>query len=215
MRYPDERAAVVAYGIEMEARGLTIGTSGNVSCRVPDGVIISPSTIPYTEITPGDTILMDLDGAVLEGERAPSVEHKVHLACYRFRGDIAGIVHAHPTIASAFSAARATLPAFLDEFGVYVGDEVRCADYAISGSQEIADNVVKVMGETANAVFLASHGMVAVGRDLASAMMVARHVERAAQVYLYAQMLGGPADLPEDARNLFAQVFNYFRTRED
>lgn len=215
MRYPEQRAAVVAYGVEMEQRGLTIGTSGNVSCRVPEGAIISPSTIPYTEIRAEDTILMDLDGAILEGERAPSVEHKVHLACYRFRPDVGAVVHAHPTIASAFAAARVTLPAFLDEVGVYVGDEVRCAEYAISGTQEIADNVVKAMGETANAAFLASHGVVAVGRDLAAAMTVARHVERAAQIYLYAQMLGGPADLPEDARTLFAQVFNYFRTRED
>ncbi|MCA1830346.1 MAG: class II aldolase/adducin family protein [Actinobacteria bacterium] len=121
-------------------------------------------------------------------------------------------IDAHPTTGSAFAAARVPLPSFLDEFGVYVGDEVRVADYAISGTPDIAEHAAKAMGETANAVFLASHGMVTVGRDLASAMMVARQVERGAIIYLATKLLGGPVDLPEDAKNLFAQVFQYFRT---
>jgi L-fuculose-phosphate aldolase len=217
MRHEEIRAAVAATALEMEQRDLTIGTSGNVSHRVPEGAIITPSTMPYADITPADTLLMDLDGTVLPddgvNERPPSVEHKVHLACYRFREDVNAVIHAHPTVASAFAAARVPLPSFLDEFGVYVGDEVRVAEYAISGTPDIAEHVVKAMGETANAVFLASHGLVAVGRDLASAMLVARQVERGALIYLYTRMLGGPVELPEDARNLFAQVFQYFRTR--
>lgn len=212
MRYQQEREAVVRTAVEMEDRGLTIGTSGNVSCRVPDGVIITPSTIPYREIRPEDCVLMDLAGTVLEGEKVPSVEHKVHLVCYRARAEVQAVVHAHPTLASAFASARKSLPAFLDEFGVYVGDEVRVADYAISGTPDIAENLVKALGETANAAFLASHGLVAVGRDLASAMMVARHVERGATIYLATMLLGGPVDLPDDAKSLFAQVFQYFRT---
>lgn len=211
MRYPEERAEVVRYAAEMEDRALTIGTSGNVSRRVPEGAIITPSSIPYTDIAPEDCALLDLDGNVLEGEKPASVEHKVHLATYRHRPDVGGVIHCHPTVASAFAAARVPLAAFLDEFGVYVGDEVRVADYAISGTAEIAENAVKAMGDAANAVFLASHGLVAVGRDLAAAMLVARHVERGALIHLCARMLGGPAELPEEARTLFAQVFRYFR----
>lgn len=213
MRYLEQREAVARAGREMEDRGLTVGTSGNVSARVPEGVIITPSSIPYAEITPDDTILMDLEGTVLEGARAPSVEHKVHLACYGFREDIGAVIHAHPTWASAFAAARVPLPAFLDEFGVYVGDGVRVAEYAISGTQEIADNVAAALGETSNAAFLASHGLVAVGRDLSKAMLVAREVERTAQVFIAAKLLGGHVELPDDAKQLFAQVFAYFRTQ--
>lgn len=214
MKYASERAEVVRFAQEMDRRDLTIGTSGNVSRRVDDGALITPSSIPYPDIQPEDLVLMDLDGNVLDGDKPASVEHKVHLYCYRARADIGGIIHAHPTVASAFAAARVPLPAFLDEFGVYVGDEVRVADYAISGTTDIAENVVRAMGETANAVFLASHGMVCVGRDLTSAMHVARQVERGAQIYIYSRMLGGPEPLPADARDLFAQVFTYFRTRE-
>jgi L-fuculose-phosphate aldolase len=214
MRYIAEREAVCRTAVEMEDRGLTIGTSGNVSMRVPEGALITPSTIPYKQIMPEDLNLMDLEGNVLEGDKMPSVEHKVHLACYKFREDVQAVVHAHPTIASAFASARVPLPAFLDEFGVYVGDEVRVADYAISGTPDIAENLVKALGTTANAAFLASHGMVAVGRDLEAAMMVARHVERGALIYIVTKFLGGAVDLPEDARTLFGQVFEYFRTRE-
>jgi L-fuculose-phosphate aldolase len=200
----------------MEELGLTIGTSGNVSVRVHEGAIISPSSVPYRDITPADTVLLDLDGTVLSDEglnegRWASVEHKVHLACYRARPDVGAVVHCHPTFGSAFAAARIPLPAFLDEFGVYVGDEVRVAGYHISGTQELADAAAATMGESANAVFLASHGLVAVGKDMERAMLAAREVERGAQVYLWAKMLGGPADLPDDAKDLFRNVFTYQR----
>lgn len=213
MRYPNEREEVVRFAQEMERRELTVGTSGNVSRRVADGALITPSSLPYDETTPEDIILMDLEGTVLEGERVPSVEAKVHLYCYQARSDVNAVIHAHPTVGSAFAAARVPLPMFLDEFGVYVGDEVRVAGYALSGSIEIAENVVKTMGETANAVFIANHGMVCVGRDLRGAMHVAQQVERASLIYLYTKMLGGPVDLPEESKNVFAQVFAYYRTR--
>lgn len=213
MRYQQEREEVIRYALEMERRDLTVGTSGNVSRRVPEGAIITPSSIPYDQIKPEECSLLDLDGKHLDGTKPASVEHKVHLECYRFREDVGGVIHAHPTIASAFAAARHPLPAFLDEFGVYVGDEVRVAGYAMSGSEEIARNVVETMGETANAVFLANHGMVCVGRDLAGAMHVARQVERGALIFLLSKFLGGYVDLPDDAKQLFTQVFGYFRTR--
>lgn len=212
MRYENERREVIRFAIEMEQRELTVGTSGNVSMRVPEGALITPSTIPYPDIQPADVVLMDLEGTVLEGERMPSVEHKVHLACYQARADVNAVIHAHPVMASAFAAARMPLPSFLDEFGVYVGDEVRVAEYAISGTPDIAANVVTAMGETANAVFLASHGMVCVGKSLSAAMHVARQVERGAQIFIAAKMLGGHVPLPQASHDLFAQVFTYFRT---
>lgn len=213
MKYADERALVVQYGIEMEDAGLTCGTAGNVSVRVPDGAVISPSGMPYREITPEDTILMDLEGAILEGERRPSVEHKVHLFLMKARPEINAVIHSHPVVATAFAAARISIPCFLDEMGVYAGDEVRVAGYALSGTDDIATNVVAAMGDTANAALIASHGMVTIGRDLPSAMMVAKLVERTALTYICAKALGGAVELPEDSKNLFAQVFQYYRTK--
>ena len=211
MKYQEEREEVCAFGREMEDRDLTIHTSGNVSRRVEEGVLITPSNTPYHTIEPEHVLLMDLEGNVLEGDTMPSVEHKVHLACYNFRDEIQGVIHSHPQLATAFAAARRPLPSFLDEFGVFVGEEVRVADYAMSGTPDIAENVVKALGEDTNAVFLASHGLVSVGRTLFDAMRVARMVERAAGTYLWTQVLGGAAELPEEVKAFFRQAFQIFR----
>jgi len=211
MRYEEEREEVCAYGRQMLDADLTIHTSGNVSRRVEEGILITPSNMPYHDIAPEDVLLMDLAGMVLEGNRSPSVEHKVHLACYRFRDDVQGVIHSHPQVATAFAAARVPLPSFLDEFGVFVGEEVRVAEYAMSGTPDVAENLVKALGEDSNAAFLASHGLVTVGRTLFDAMRVAKMVERAAGTYLWALALGGAADLPEDARAFFRQAFQIFR----
>ena len=211
MSHEAEREEVCAFGREMLDSNLTIHTSGNVSRRVDEGVLITPSNTPYHDIKPEDVLLMDLEGNVLEGTTNPSVEHKVHLACYKFRDEIQGVIHSHPQLATAFAAARRPIPSFLDEFGVFVGEEVRVAEYAMSGTPDIAENVVKVLGEDSNAVLLASHGLVSVGRTLNDAMRVAKMVERAAGTYLWALTLGGPAELPDEVKAFFRQAFQIFR----
>jgi L-fuculose-phosphate aldolase len=212
VKYPDERKRVVAAGQQMLQRGFTEGTSGNVSMRVADGALITPSTVPYMEITPDDVVLMDLEGNVLEGERVASVEHKVHLECYKRRTNVGAVIHSHPLVSSVFAAARVNLPAFLDEFGVYIGEEVRVADWGLSGTAEIANQVADALGEH-NAAFIASHGLVAVGRDLDHALLNTARVERAGLIFLGTKLLGGPAEIPEHARDLYRQVFSYFQSQ--
>ena len=212
MKYPDERTKVVRAGQQMLQRGFTEGTSGNVSMRVPDGALITPSSVPYMEITDEDIVLMDLDGAVLEGERVASVEHKVHLECYKRRANVGAVIHSHPIVGSMFASARVPLPAFLDEFGVYIGEEVRVAEWGLSGTAEIANQVADALGEH-NAAFIASHGMVAVGRDLDHALLNTARVERAGLIFMGAQLLGGAAEIPEHARDLYRQVFGYFQSQ--
>ena len=211
MKYPDEREKVVLAGQQMLQRGFTEGTSGNVSMRVTDGALITPSTVPYMEITPPDVVLMDLEGNVLEGERVASVEHKVHLECYKRRPNVGAVIHSHPIVSSVFAAARVNLPAFLDEFGVFIGEEVRVAEWGLSGSQEIANQVADALGEH-NAAFIASHGLVAVGRDLDHALLNTSRVERAGLIFLGTKLLGGPAEIPEHARDLYRQVFTYMQS---
>jgi len=212
MKYPEEREKVVDGGRQMLQRGFTEGTSGNVSMRVEDGALITPSSVPYMEITPDDVVLMDLEGNVLEGERVASVEHKVHLECYKRRANVGAVIHSHPIVGSMFAAARLPLPAFLDEFGVYIGEEVRVAEWGMSGTQEIADQVADALGEH-NAAFIASHGMVCVGRDIDHAMLNTARVERAGLIFLGAKLLGGLGEIPEHARDLYKQVFAYFQSQ--
>jgi L-fuculose-phosphate aldolase len=212
MKYPDEREKVVLAGQQMLQRGFTEGTSGNVSMRVADGALITPSSVPYMEIAPEDVVLMDLEGNVLEGERVASVEHKVHLEAYKRRANVGAVVHSHPIVSSVFAAARVNLPAFLDEFGVYIGEEVRVAEWGLSGTEEIANQVAEALGEH-NAAFIASHGLVAVGRDLDHALLNTARVERAGLIFLGTKLLGGPAEIPEHARDLYRQVFSYFQSQ--
>ena len=212
MKYQAERDQVVEAAKEMLTRGFTEGTSGNVSMRVAEGALITPSSVPYMKITPDQIILMDLDGNVLEGDSIPSVEHKVHFECYKRREKVGAVIHSHPIVGSIFAAARHPLPAFLDEFGVYIGEEVRVAEWGMSGTQEIADQVADALGEH-NAAFIASHGMVAVGRDLEHALLTTARVERAGLIYLGTKLLGGPAEIPEHARDLYRQVFSFFQSQ--
>lgn len=210
MRYEAEREHVVRTAQQMLARGFTEGTSGNVSMRVPDGALITPSTMPYPDIQPEDIVLLDLEGNVLEGTRVQSVEFQVHLEAYRRRANAGAVVHSHPVVSSAFAAARTPLPAFLDEFGVFVGEEVRVAEYGISGTPDLARQVADALGDH-NAVFIANHGLVTVGRDLDQALLLTARVERAGMTFLYAKMLGGPAEIPEHARDLYRQIFSYMQ----
>jgi L-fuculose-phosphate aldolase len=212
MKYHDEREKVVLAGQQMLQRGFTEGTSGNVSMRVADGALITPSSVPYMEIASEDIVLMDLDGNVIEGERVASVEHKVHLEAYKRRPNVGAVIHSHPIVSSVFAAARVNLPAFLDEFGVYIGEEVRVADWGLSGTEEIAHQVADALGEH-NAAFIASHGLVAVGRDLDHALLNTARVERAGLIFLGTKLLGGPAEIPEHARDLYRQVFSYFQSQ--
>jgi L-fuculose-phosphate aldolase len=211
MKYETERADVIKTAQEMLELNLTLYTSGNVSKRVAEGMLITPSSIPYPDIKPEQVALMDLDGNQLEGEATPSAEHKVHLACYKLRADIGAVIHSHPQAATAFAAARVPLPAFLDEFGVFVGEEVRVADYAMSGTQDIAEHVTKALADDSSACFLASHGLVSVAGSLGMALRVTRMVERACLTYLWGQTLGGVAELPEEVRSLFRQMYQFMR----
>ncbi|MHB8511809.1 MAG: class II aldolase/adducin family protein [Actinomycetota bacterium] len=210
MRYATEREQVRLTALAMFEKGFTEGTSGNVSMRVSEGALITPSSIPYPQITVEDILLLDLEGNVLEGEKPPSVERQVHLEIYKRRSNAGAVIHSHPIISAAFSASRTPLPAFLEEFGVFVGDEIRCAEFGISGTPDVANQVADALGEN-NAAFMASHGLVTVGKDLDHALLLISRVERAGLTYIYTKMLGGPVPIPDHANDLYKQVFAYLQ----
>lgn len=187
------RDQVLAAAREMLALGLTTGTAGNVSGRRADGAVVITASGEKD-----DVVVLDLDGTVVEGDREPSSERAVHLAVYRAFPEVRGVVHAHPVYATAFACARRPIPAAVDEFALYVGGDVPCADYSPSGSDALARNVVSHLAER-GAVLLASHGLVAVGTSPAGALHVAGVVERGARSIWAAAALGGAVPLPDDA----------------
>lgn len=193
--------------------GLVEGTAGNISARREDGnLVITPSSVDYGDMTIDDLVVIDAGGAVVQAAdgRNPSSEMALHLACYRAFDDIGSVIHSHPVWATMFAVARQPIPACIDEFAVYCGGEIRCADYAASGTPDVGHNAVKAL-EGRAAALIANHGLVAVGPRPDKALHVTALVERSAQIVWGARALGGPVPIPDEVNNNFASVYTYLR----
>ena len=214
MKFVDNaEAAVLDAAKDMLRRGLVEGTAGNISARRPDGnIVITPSSVDYRDMQLDDLVLVDPEGGVLRAAegRSPSSEMKLHLACYQAFDDIGSVIHSHPVWATMFAIAHEPIPACIDEFAVYCGGDVRCTDYAASGTPEVGANAVKAL-EGRGAALIANHGLVAVGPRPDKVLHITALVERTAQIVWGARALGGPVPIPEDVNRNFAMVYGYLR----
>lgn len=206
--------AVLDAAKDMLRRGLVEGTAGNISARRPDGnVVITPSSVDYRDMQLDDLVLVDAQGGVLQAAdgRSPSSEMKLHLACYEAFDDIGSVIHSHPVWATMFAIAHQPIPACIDEFAVYCGGDVRCTEYAASGTPEVGANAVKAL-RGRGAALIANHGLVAVGPRPDKVLHITALVERTAQIVWGARALGGPVAIPEEVNRNFASVYSYLRT---
>ena len=195
----------------MPRAGLVVGTAGNVSGRRDDGTIcMTPSATPYHDISADNLTVLDLDGAHLSGSSQPSTEKAMHLACYRAFAEVGGVVHCHPAHASMFAVAHQPIPAVVEEAILYVGGEVSVADYAPTGSDELAAEVVPHLSDR-GAVLMANHGLLCVGRSPTDALHTALVVEHAAMIVAGADRLGGAQRLPESAVKDLAARYRHSR----
>ncbi|GAC1411460.1 MAG: L-fuculose-phosphate aldolase [Mycobacterium sp.] len=214
MRFVDDtEQAVLAAAKDMLRRGLVEGTAGNISARREDGnVVITPSSVDYAEMAIDDMVVVNPDGGVVEAKdgRSPSSEMKLHLACYQAFDDIGSVIHSHPVWATMFAVAHQPIPACLDEFAVYCGGEIRCAEYAASGTPDVGTNAVNAL-EGRAAALIANHGLVAVGPRPDKVLHVTALVERTAQIVWGARALGGHIQIPDDVNQNFAAVYGYLR----
>jgi L-fuculose-phosphate aldolase len=209
----DTETAVLAAAKDMLRRGLVEGTAGNISARREDGnLVITPSSVDYADMTLDDLVVVDPDGAVVHAAdgRSPSTEMKLHLACYQAFDDIASVIHSHPVWATMFAIAHQPIPACIDEFAIYCGGDIRCSEYAASGTPELGSNAVKAL-EGRAAALIANHGLVAVGPRPDKVLHVTALVERTAQIAWGARALGGPIPIPENINTNFADVYTYLR----
>lgn len=206
---------VLAAAKAMLARGLTAGTSGNVSGRLDDErVVITPSSLSYEEMTLDDLVVLDMDGNVVEGNRYASSEKGLHLACYASFDEVGSVIHTHPVFATMFACARRPIPCQIDEFALYVGGEVPVAEYAMSGSAELGANAAAVLKDVGSAL-LASHGMVTIGKNPEKTLHQAGVVERAAHVIWGAGALGGAQPLPQKVNTDFGNLYRMVRSNPD
>lgn len=205
----DARKDIIAACLEMNASGLNQGTSGNISVRVGDRMLITPSAVPYDRMTPDMIAAMNLSGEMdgtWDGPKKPSTEWRIHWRLLKDRSDLTAIVHAHPTYCTTLAILREPIPACHYMIAAFGGMDVRCAGYHTFGSPELADMVVAAM-EGRNACLLANHGMVAGGSGLAQAMWRAIELETIARQYCLARQLGDPVILSREEMDETFRMF--------
>jgi L-fuculose-phosphate aldolase len=176
------RSEIVAVAQALDAAGLVPNKSGNVSCRSPDGFLITPAGVPYRDLSSERIVALALDRAPAPGGPRPSSEWRMHAAIYTRRPDVSAIVHTHSPRATALACAGRGIPAFHYMIALAGGD-VRCMPYATFGTAELADAAVRGL-EGRRATLLANHGVIAVGASLNAAHSVAIEVENLATEYL-------------------------------
>ncbi len=206
------RRQVLVSAKRMYAKGLVEGTQGNVSARLDDGnICITPSSVPYEDMTIEDLVIMDMNGGVLDGTQSPSSEKLLHLDCYGQFPDVKAVIHSHPIHASMFALAGKPIPAWMDEAIIYLGGDIQVSAYAMSGTPEMAANAVAAL-EGRTAALLANHGMVAVGKSPDHAMEVTILVEKIAQIMLGASQLGSIQPLPTTTTTSLTDVYLLMRS---
>jgi len=208
----EQRLEVVFAARRLGPLGLSQGTSGNLSVRTRDGMLITPSAVPYDGMDPDDLVLMELDGVVRSAPsgRLPSTEWRMHAGILRARPDVRAIVHAHPPWATALSCLRRDIPAFHYMVATAGGAVIRCADYATFGTQELADAALSAL-ERRHACLLANHGIVACGGSVDAALDLAVEVEALAGQYVRALSIGDPITLTAEEMDRVLERFAAYR----
>ena len=201
------RAALVEYGLRLGSSGLSEGSTGNISVRVPEGMLITPSGMAYDLLRPESMVLVLPDGSY-SGMLKPSSEWQFHRDIYLERPEVGAVVHAHPVHATSLAIRGMAIPPLHYMIAVAGGKTIPCAPYATFGSEALSRHVLDTL-RGFKACLLANHGMIAVGADLAEAMRIAIEVEVLAKQYIFTLQLGGPVLLDDEEMD---RVLDKFKT---
>lgn len=189
MRHAGARQILVAALGELAERGLNVGTSGNISVRVPGGFLISPSGVAPQALRTRDVVELDESGEPRKRSRAPSSEWRIHRDLLKARSEAGAVVHVHSPHATALACLRRPIPPFHYLVGLAGGTDIPVAEYATFGTQALSRNVLAALTDRW-ACLMANHGQIALGSNLGSAVALVREVEDLAQQYLLALQAG-------------------------
>lgn len=204
------RQAIIEQCLRMNAMGLNQGSSGNISARYKNQLIITPTAMAYEAMRPEMLAAIPLEG---QGEwrcsHQPSSEWRFHYDLMRSRPEIGAIIHTHSTYATSLAITRRSIPAVHYMIALFGGNEVRCAEYATYGTQALSDHVLKAM-EGRKACLLANHGLLVAGETLTKALWLTSELETLAQQYYHALQLGGAVILSDtQMAEVHAKLANY------
>jgi L-ribulose-5-phosphate 4-epimerase len=193
------REEVYRLHLELPRNNLVAWTSGNVSGRDPETglVVIKPSGIRYEDLTPGNMVIVNLDGKMVEGSYKPSSDTATHLYIYRHRADVGGIVHTHSTFATAFAAVGKPIPPYLTAICDEFGGPIPVGGFALIGGEQIGKEVLRSIGNS-KAILMQNHGVFTIGKNAHAALKSAVYVEDAARTMFYALQMGEVVPIPPD-----------------
>ncbi|MGI8573852.1 MAG: class II aldolase/adducin family protein [Egibacteraceae bacterium] len=212
MRLQRERELVVEYSQRMVAEQLTVGTSGNVSCRADELIAITPGGVDYAELDAGAICVLNLDGEQVEGDLEPSSEVPMHTAVYKAR-ETAAVVHTHPLYTTTVSVLRDELPA-VHYMLALLGGAVRVTPYETYGTQALAESSVRGL-EGRTGVILGNHGATTIGGSLHEAFMRSLYLEWAARLWCEAAALGQPRVLDgQEIAKVAEKLRSYGQSRD-
>ncbi len=201
MKLPELREEVCRLHAELPAYELVVWTMGNVSARDPATglIVIKPSGIKFADLRPDNMVIVDSEGALVEGDLTPSSDTASHCYIYRARPDVGGIVHTHSRYATAFAALGQAIPCVLTGMADEFGGEIPCGGFALIGGEEIGQVVVETLREHRSpAVLLQNHGVFALGKDANAAVKAAVMTEDSAATIWTALQIGTPLPIAQD-----------------
>lgn len=203
--YKEEVVAVLKY---IEEKGWNYGRSGNISVLIRGNkhVLVTPSGVLKSKLRPGDILVVDMEGRVIEGRGRPTIELPLHLAIYRSSDHVNAVIHAHGIYSTTLAISREPLPPLIEEMIIRIGGGVEIAEYAPAGSRELAENVVRALGYR-KAVIIANHGVVACGEDLEEAVEILGLVERISYSYILSKLIGKIYQLPLDIVESYEKTY--------
>ncbi|MFC0506500.1 L-ribulose-5-phosphate 4-epimerase [Micromonospora costi] len=208
------RETVAALHAELVRYNLVAWTAGNVSARVPgrDLMVIKPSGVSYDDLRPGNMVVCDLDGVVVEGDLAPSSDTAAHAYVYRAMPDVGGVVHTHSGYATAWAACGESIPCHLTAQADEFGGEIPIGPFALIGGDDIGKGIVATLtGHRSPAVLMRNHGVFTIGRTARDAVKAAVMCEDVARTAHLARTLGDPVPIaPEDIDSLYARYQNVY-----
>jgi L-fuculose-phosphate aldolase len=204
-----QRQGLIAACRELSRRGLTHGTSGNISLRRDaQHFFVSPTGMHYHALEPDDIPLMDLSGRWF-GRRRPSSEWRFHRDILQQRADVSAVVHTHSRCATALACNGRGIPAFHYMVAVAGGSEIRCAPYFTFGTQALSDAALTAL-DGRRACLLANHGLIALGASLDAALALAGEVENLAEHYCAALAVGEPNLIDEQEMRRVLEKFRSY-----
>ena len=210
--WQDARKTVLEAAVKISEKGLVVGTSGNISLRLPARgkrqlIAITPTSRHYDTLKIDDIPIIDFDGNNVDGSLPPSIETPLHIGIYQARKDVNAIIHTHSVFASAAAVAGFDIPVILEDQAAILGGEIKTAGYTLSGTPEQLTNALAALGDR-NAVLLANHGAVGTGRSMRDAFTACELIEKTARVYFLALSAGKVNQLPKKAREIQKALYD-------